>query len=197
MRNNREVIWSRLDAPGLEHLRLEHDDEGVAADGLIIAMDGQRPIRLRYQLNCDADWRVRTVALAKMGEAGRQIELYADGAGHWTDAAGRPIAALDGCIDVDISVTPFTNTLPNRRLGLKPGEVAEILVAYIAAETMEVRPMRQRYTCIELGPESARYRYESVESGFTAELTVNADGLVIEYPQLWRMVWPTGEKKLC
>ena len=197
MSNNREVIWSRLDTPGLEHLRLEQDDAGIAADGLVIAMDGRLPIRLRYQLNCDADWRVRTVALAKMGEAGQQIELYADGVGHWTDAAERTIAALDGCIDVDISVTPFTNTLPMRRLGLKPGEAAEILVAYIAAETMEVRPMRQRYTCIELGPDVARYRYESVESGFTAELTVDADSLVVEYPQLWSMVWPTEEKKLC
>ncbi|PZS04041.1 MAG: hypothetical protein DLM69_02255, partial [Candidatus Chloroheliales bacterium] len=172
-------------------------DEGVAADGLVIAMDGQTPIRVRYQLNCDAGWRVRTLALAKMGEAGRQIELHADGAGHWTDAAHRPIPALDGCLDVDISVTPFTNTLPIRRLGLKPGEATEIAAVYIAAEEMQVRMMRQRYTCLEVGPDFARYRYENVASDFTAELTVNIEGLVIEYPQLWSMVWPTQEQKLC
>ncbi len=197
MSNNREIVWSRLDNPGLEHLRLEHDDEGIAADGLVIAMDDRTPIRIRYQINCDAGWRVRTLALAKMGDAGQQIELYADGAGHWTDAAMRPIVALEGCIDVDITVTPFTNTLPIRRLGLKPGEAKEIMVAYIAVAEMQVRPMCQRYTCLESGADWARYKYEGLESGFTTELIVDADGLVGAYPQIWRMVWPTKEKKLC
>ena len=31
------------------------------------------------------------------------------------------------------------------------------------------------------------YRYESLKSGFTAELKVDEDGLVIDYPDIFRM----------
>ena len=40
------------------------------------------------------------------------------------------MAYLVGCEYVDISETPFTNTLVIRRLGLTPGESADISVAY-------------------------------------------------------------------
>ena len=34
-----------------------------------------------------------------------------------------------------------------------------------------------------------RYRFEVLPRGFAAELLVDADGLVIDYPQLFRRVW--------
>ena len=40
------------------------------------------------------------------------------------------MAYLVGCKYVDISETPFTNTLVIRRLGLTPGESADISVPY-------------------------------------------------------------------
>jgi hypothetical protein len=48
----------------------------------------------------------------------------------------------------------------------------------------------QRYTCLEARPEGGRYRYENTASGFTAELTVDAAGLVIDYAELWKRLWP-------
>ena len=45
-----------------------------------------------------------------------------------------------------------------------------------------VEPAAQDYT--KLGP--TRFRYRSLSSGFTADLTVDADGLVVEYPPFWR-----------
>jgi hypothetical protein len=48
----------------------------------------------------------------------RKLELISDGRGKWTDASGNPLPALDGAIDMDLSVSPFTNTLPIRRLRL-------------------------------------------------------------------------------
>ena len=78
----------------------------------------------------DAEWRVRSVAVTD--HAGdRRLRLLADGGGAWTTGDGTPLPQLDGCIDVDLVATPFTNTLPIRRLGLEPGESAEIKVAYL------------------------------------------------------------------
>ena len=48
----------------------------------------------------------------------------------------------------------------------------------------------QRYTCLETHPQGGRYRYESLSSGFTAELAIDAAGLVIDYQDLWKRLWP-------
>ena len=60
-----------------------------------------------------------------------RVCLRADGAGNWTDADGTPLPALQGCVDVDLSGSPFTNTLPIRRLGDNLRARQEIRVTYI------------------------------------------------------------------
>ena len=116
-------------------------------------------------------------------------ELLADGEGHWKGRGAESVPELDGCIDVDISATPFTNTLPIRRLGLEPGKSTDVEVAYIRVPELLVGPERQRYGCLEAQVEGGLYRLEALPSGFTAELPVDADGLVIDYPGLFRRAW--------
>ena len=96
---------------------------------------------------------------------------------------------LDGCIDVDISATPFTNTLPIRRLGLEPGESEELAVTYVRVPELLVGAERQRYSCLEAQANGELYRFEALPSGFTAELPIDAEGLVIDYPGLFRRAW--------
>ena len=96
---------------------------------------------------------------------------------------------LEGCIDVDISATPFTNTLPIRRLELEPGQSEELTVTYVRVPELLVGPERQRYGCLEAQTDGGLYRLEALPSGFTAELPVGAEGLVIDYPGLFRRAW--------
>jgi len=183
----RNVMWSRWDEPGLEHLRLTISDSGVLADGLIIGLDGGQPYRARYEVRCDPAWRVREVRITTPGGDGPTLHLLTDGAGRWTTGAGEPLPALDGCLDVDIFPTPFTNTLPIRRLAWQPGTSADIVVAWIALPEMTVKPVPQRYTCLEpLARRGGRFRFASLDSDFTADLPVDADGLVLDYPGLAR-----------
>jgi hypothetical protein len=86
---------------------------------------------------------------------------------------------------VDLSITPFTNTLPIRRLSLPTGQTAEILAVYIQLPSLAITTDRQRYTCLEAGK---RYRYESVDSDFTRDVEVDEHGLVVTYPGLFRRV---------
>jgi uncharacterized protein len=87
---------------------------------------------------------------------------------------------------VDISVTPFTNTLPIRRLRLGPGGSADLEVAYVDVPGMQVEPTRQRYTCLQSGEHGGLYQYEDkgLFHGFTADLPVDAGGLGLDYPGL-------------
>ncbi len=182
MNLERHVLWARVDRPGLEHLWLRQGPDGVQADGVAIGVkDGAAPFRLRYRIHCDERWIVETVRVEVLDDSGRLIELKVDGRGGWTDGTGAALP-LDGCLDVDIFASPFTNTLPIRRLGLAPGRSAELLVAYVSVPDLALSTARQRYTCLERRPDGGRWRYESLTSGFTTELPVDADGLVLDYP---------------
>jgi uncharacterized protein len=55
----------------------------------------------------------------------------------------------------------------------------------------DLRPtlVLQRYTLKRSNQNEVVYRYEGLNSGFTADITVDSDGLVIEYPGLAKRVW--------
>ena len=53
---------------------------------------------------------------------------------------------------------------------------------------MRLDVSRQRYTCLERDADGGLYRYEDRGTfrGFTADLPVDADGLVLDYPGIFR-----------
>jgi hypothetical protein len=185
----REVMWAPWEGPGLEHLRLLRSDVGVVASGLVIGLEAGRPFRIGYEIRCDGLWRVREVRAGAPDLKRPMLELLTDGEGRWKRRGGEPLPELDGCIDVDISATPFTNTLPIRRLGLKPGQSEELAVTYVRVPELLVGAERQRYQCLEGQADGGLYRFEALPSGFTAELSVDVDGLVLDYPGLFRRAW--------
>lgn len=176
--------WSASHAgDGLEHLLLAPRE----ADGLVVAIDDARgPFRLSYRLRWDDPWTLRRAELGlATADARASLVLESDGRGRWTDATGAHLPALDGCVDVDVWPTPFTNSFPILRAPLAVGERREHRVAWIDGLALAVTAQRQAYTRLADGA----YRFESLDGGgFTAELTVGDDGLVLDYPGLFRRV---------
>ncbi len=189
----RNVIWSRLNEPGMEHLQLIKGQHGYTANGLILAVKENVPHRIRYTVHCDTSWHTSEVRVDILDKSIPQLHLKADGKGHWTTGTGQHVIELDGCIDVDISATPFTNTIAIQRLGLAAGEIAEIDVAYINVPTMQVTAVKQRYTYLESNDDGEHYQYNGYPSGYQAELIVDRDKLVIAYPDLFMRVWFSKE----
>ncbi|WP_257461873.1 putative glycolipid-binding domain-containing protein [Archangium lipolyticum] len=184
--NELHVAWAPWSGPGHEHLVLREVSGALTAHSTVEGVSDQgRRFSLRYFLRTDSACRVREVELALLGSDAR-LSLRSDGAGQWSDDKGRSQPELDGCIDVDISVTPFTNTLPIRRLGLAPDASDDIAVVYLDVPSLSTRRCRQRYT--SLGP--ALYLFESLETGFRAELPVDPASLVLDYPGLFRRLPP-------
>jgi uncharacterized protein len=181
----REVMWRAWEESGLGHLRLAVPNGGVIADGIVLGLAEGCPFRLAYEVRCDAYWRVRYARVGVPGEPPK-TELLSDGEGNWATSDGRAVAYLEGCGYVDISETPYTNTLPIRRLGLAPGESAEICVAYFDGTELQPWPGPQRYTCLQKASDGGLYRFVSLDGGFTADLAVDADGLVFDYPGLFK-----------
>jgi hypothetical protein len=187
-RSTRSICWIPTWNPvhhgvGLEHLLLDTQ----SADAVVLALDeAQGPFRLRYRLAWDDAWRLREARLeAATQDATRSLVLQADGQGHWQDGDDRPIGALDGCIDIDIWPTPFTNSFPLWRRPMAVGERREFRMAWVCAPELTVQPQAQAYTRLA----ERRYRFENLDgSGFTAELPVDEDGIVLDYPGLFRRV---------
>lgn len=175
------VRWEDWTGRDLQHLVLTERDDDIVADAVCVVAEGGR-FAVRYRLRCDRAWRCRELDVAVIGDD-RVLRLRGDGLGRWTDGDGAPLPALAGAIDVDLPITPFTNTLPIRRLALAPGAAAEIAVVYVRPPELTIEIDRQIYTCLE---PLRRYRYEAVDGTFTAEIDVDAQGLVITYPDLFR-----------
>src|SRR3954468_20416305 len=127
MNNEHTILWTPWAGPGLEHLRMVQHDDLILADGLIIgvAEEDGRPFRARYTIQCDARWHVRELRIDMLDAANRRLDLMSDGAGPGADGGRAPLPGLVSCFDVDISATPFTNSLPIRRLALPPGATAD------------------------------------------------------------------------
>lgn len=185
----RKIIWSYRAARGLEHFYLRRGNDEITADGIVIGVEENVPFRIRYTICCDLKWHVRRVIVQSLDENEHTIRFVSDGSGDWTNESGNPVPELKGCIDVDITATPFTNTLPIRRLNLSSGESAEIKVVYFTIPEMQVSVVPQRYTCVETGSAGGKYKFESLDDGFTAVITVDADGFVEDYPRLFKRVW--------
>ncbi|MBB4040016.1 hypothetical protein GGR34_001667 [Microvirga flocculans] len=178
----RSLRWSAWDGceAGLEHADVRPADGGLDISGVVIAREGEAEFGLFYRLKLDALWRTREALVRTT--SGNTLHLESDGQGHWQEN-GRDQPALQGCIDIDIQATPLTNTLPIRRLGLESGESMEIRLCYIAVPGLTAAPANQRYTALAAG---SLYRFESLESGFSADLPVDEDGFVLDYPSLFK-----------
>ncbi len=119
----------------------------------------------------------------------KNIILQSDGNGIWTNDTNELVEDLKGCIDIDISITPFTNTIPIRRLLLKVGESKEIKVVYVDIYNYSLTPVKQRYTCLDSNLNGHKYRYENLNNEFTTEFFVDKEGVVIDYPDLFERVY--------
>ncbi|MBO1906912.1 putative glycolipid-binding domain-containing protein [Microvirga sp. 3-52] len=178
----RTIRWSAWDgcATGMEHVDVRPADGGLHISGVVIAQEGENKFGLTYRLKLDALWHTKEVHVRTT--SGQALHLESDGRGHWQEN-GKDRSDLQGCIDVDIQATPLTNTLPIRRLDLETGESMDIRLCYIDVPGLTVAPSDQRYTALETG---SLYRFDSLESGFTADLPVDGDGFVLDYPGLFK-----------
>ena len=184
-----DALWAAWGGRGLEHLELRTDPTAVRADSLIIAVDDLgRPYRARYVVECDAGWKVARARIEVLGDPGRVLAVRADGRGRWTAATGEALA-LDGCVDIDIYPSPFTNTLPIRRLADVPvGRPVALDVAWVVLPELAIQVARQEYTLLERGVDGARWRFRGLDSEFVMELAVDHHGLVRDYPEIARRV---------
>jgi hypothetical protein len=145
-------------------------------------------VTVRYQLCCAPTWEFLEAQVSNV-RAGQhrdlQVTRRADGT-WWIN--GRAAPELTGCDDIDLMASPVTNVLPIRRLDLlRQRGAVEIDAAWVRLDGVDVVRARQQYTYLRPGVDGTHaVQYTSLDSGFSAELTVDTDGLVVAYPPYWK-----------
>ena len=172
--------WVALDGEGIEHLTLERNAGRITATGVVSGRAEGQAFGAWYRLALDSSWQVKQFCIHLTDS--RWLIATSRQAGTWLDGDGRPLPALDGCVDVDLACTPFTNSLPVRRLAWQPGDTRDLDMVYVDFAGLQARPDRQRYTCLS----PSHFRYEGLGSGFVTDISIDHDGLVSDYPGLFK-----------
>ncbi|MEZ2388816.1 putative glycolipid-binding domain-containing protein [bacterium RCC_150] len=165
--------WYGMQTRSIERLHFTMGGE-LRASSILTDRDG----RYDYEVTLDDHWVFRELTLHCHDD--RRLEVQRGNDGIWS-VNGEPRPDLEGAIDIDLAFSPFTNTLPIRRLNLAVGSRAEIITAYIDAPSFRVLPDPQAYTRTAVN----LYLYESLDSDFSRQITVDPDGFVIDYPGLY------------
>lgn len=175
------ILWTGREYHSLENCLVNTAGMGSVIASTIIGYYEGKICKTEYFIKTNENWEVIFFKInSRHSNQDQEIILEGDGKGNWT-SNGEKADEFNGCIDIDIPLTPFTNTLPIRRLNLSPGGTGEIRVIYCDLLEQQVKPVRQRYTCLS----NTQYHYENVPNDFEATIRVDDLGLVVDYPQLF------------
>jgi hypothetical protein len=175
------VLWRRLDEPSFDHCRVHEFPGGYLLAGRVLTVVDGQPAEVHYSAHCEPDWTTReTHIMVAQATRSRELRLRRDDAYHWWRDEQR-VPEFDGLLDVDLSVTPATNTFPIRRMALPVGESRSAAALWVRFPELSVEPLPQRYTRLD----QRRYRYESDNGAFTTEIVVDDVGLVVRYGDMW------------
>lgn len=180
----RVVVWRNLLLDGTDYCALWHTTEGWLLKGTVVGvLKDQRPMLANYEIYCDENWLTHRVKIERtIGNDVKTLTLSVESRGVWR-SSGQELHEIRGCDDVDLAVTPATNTLPIRRLNLQVGSSESVIAAWVKFPDLVVQPLSQRYTRLS----KSTYRYES-NTGFSAEVVVDDLGLVSTYPAGWERI---------
>jgi hypothetical protein len=191
----RLVFWRGTEEWLAEAASVDFTGNGMTASGTQLGAE-PHPYRLDYRLDAGEDFVTRSLHAEASGEGWtRSIELTHDGEGGW-ELQGEGVdpgdtGIVQGALDCDLAYSPLTNLMPVRRHSIDKQEIeVDFLVAWVSVPDLGLRASRQRYEHVSRSDAGATVRFVSLDSDFRADLELDADGLVVDYPQLARRVSP-------
>jgi uncharacterized protein len=172
-------VWSGGELPLMELTSLWTTSHGPVLTGQVTGVQ-ELPFTARYRVECDAAWYTRSVWISlECPPVVRELHIAVSLAQEWT-VNGERDTGLDGLFDVDIQVTPSTNTLPIRRLGMASGKRYDVTPAWVQVPSLVIAPLLQQYICVD----KHHLRYGAGD--FRADLEVDEHGLIERYGNFWR-----------
>jgi hypothetical protein len=177
-----QILWKAEGFESLERCTLKANAAGWELDGTVVCLVNS-PTEVRYHIRISESWETQlAIVSCANGPIVSRLTLIRNAQGAW-QIDDLPRSDLDGCFDIDLGITPSTNTLPIRRLNLAVGEKASVDAAWVQFPSLEVARLPQTYTRID----DSTYHYQSA-TGFETYLQVNDAGLTTNYDGGWQEI---------
>lgn len=165
--------WASWDGEHAEQFALTWENEAWTAGGRVGGADVEYVIRLSPL------WQVRQFLLFRdLPEP--DLWLGTDGHGRWGEVNGAHRPDLDGAVDLVLGVTPFTHTLPIRRLGLAVGHSVTLPVVTVDVETLALGTVTHTYA------RHGEHTWSVATTDAEHRFDVDTHGVPIDVPGRWR-----------
>ena len=143
------------------------------------------PFKVSYILHAGVDWQISFFEVNyQLHNYLHKVQYSIDSNGNWVNE-GIEYPLYCKCMAIDISATPFTNTLAIKRLKLDIGESKTITVLYVDVIEHETRIAEQTYTRLD----ATTYKFETEDGSFIADIKFDEAGFVVDYPGLFERVY--------
>jgi uncharacterized protein len=178
----KNILWTGREYYSLENCIADISHTGTKAKSIIVGMYARKLYTVEYFIATNQHGATTQVSIKRHVDNGSsELSLTSDGNGCWKNNEGQLIPDFDGCMDPDISLTPFTNTLAINRLKLKHDEIQQIKVVYFDILNHQVTPALQNYRRLT----KDTVHFETAEKDFEVIIQIDEHGLVIDYPGLF------------
>ena len=175
------LLWTGREYYSLENCLVKVTTKGAEITSVIIGLYEEKIYRVEYLIKTNQNWETIFFEItSRHSNQTESIRLEGDGKGNWL-RDDKHADQFAGCVDIDIPLTPFTNTLPIRRLKLSQNQTQIIKVIYCDLLEQQIKPVQQKYTRLS----KTEYHYENIPNDFAATIQVDESGLVVDYPSLF------------
>jgi len=174
------LIWKGLYYNSLEYFQWESANNTHIFRSKIIGSSINDLWFLEYKIITDKRWLINSfeISLELNGKKSTIIGKRAENKWFINDIENPLFTGIEF---IDISITPFTNSLPINYLTLEVGESKESEVIYLDILKEEISCLKQKYH----RQKKNVYTYENVQSDFKADIVVDENGLVVNYPNIF------------
>ncbi|MDR2037132.1 MAG: putative glycolipid-binding domain-containing protein [Bacteroidales bacterium] len=178
---HQNILWEGKKNESLEYCLINTVPEGFEINSVVFGKSEGNVFEYEYQIKLSPKWITMSFLINNLLCNDEPFSMISDGKGKWR-INGEQLNEYSGCMDIDISLSPFTNSLPINRLKIDNAADKEINALYIDILNRRISLVHQRYTRIG----HFRYLYENLNNNYQAYLHVDDSGIIIDYPEEFR-----------
>lgn len=177
----KNIIWERKELCSTEFLQLQTSGDNAIANSTIISIYNEFPVKIDYKIELN-NWITKKVNI-EIPNLEKALFIETNTNRQWFDQNGNELSELYGAIDIDISCTPFTNSLPINRSKWIINNPQNFRMVYIKVPELTLMNVKQVYTLIKEEKDYLLFDYKS--SAIHTTIKFDKNGYVLDYPNLF------------
>lgn len=182
MQNN--IIWEGHNYNSVENCNILTNDNGYEAAATISVCLDDCVCNVEYIIRINQNWESEYCKITNRIEGGaKTLELQRNSGDKWL-VNGVLEKKFEGYDGIDISITPFANTLAINRKKLQEEESIEMRIIYIDVIKMKCEPIAVRYTRLS----ESEVEYENLTNEYNVVLDVDENGFIKNYPGFFKQL---------